>query len=108
MVLLCYSIYIMEYTSANTTTNIGEFHSNNDNETVLTSLQLLPGQSNFSILLDSSLYQTPIYTTVTQQPNVLQTPNQKKGFDSVTTFYLGALTVVGLLIVYRMTIKDRI
>jgi hypothetical protein len=93
----------MDFISANMTNNITSFQPSTD-DTVLASLQILPGQSNYSLLLDSTIYDSPNYDVVRQ--NVAQSCNKKQRFDPVTQFYLGALTVVGLLIVFRMTYKN--
>jgi hypothetical protein len=94
-----------DYTSANMATNFTSFEKkySSDSSNVHTSLQVLPGQSNYSILVDSTLYENPSYTVV-NQINTGSVP-QKKKFDMLTQFYLGALTVVGLLVVYRLTYK---
>lgn len=100
--MLVYIITSMEdYTSANMTDNITQYTAGNDYN-LLTSLHILPGQSNYSVLVDSSLYQTPSYDIVSQASNESY---KKRGYDTVKQFYLGALTVVGLLIVYRLTYK---
>jgi hypothetical protein len=93
----------MDFISANMTNNITSFQPSTD-DTVLASLQILPGQSNYSLLLDSTIYDSPNYDVVRQ--NVAKSCNKKQRFDPVTQFYLGALTVVGLLIVFRMTYKN--
>jgi hypothetical protein len=92
----------IDYSSANLVDNITPFQGNSDRELIQTTLQILPGQSNYSILVDSNMFQTPTHDIIMQN----NTPQPKKQrFDSVTTFYVGALTVVGLLIVYRITYK---
>jgi hypothetical protein len=93
----------MDFISANMTNNVTSFQPSTD-DTVLASLQILPGQSNYSLLLDSTIYDSPNYDVVRQ--NVAKSCNKKQRFDPVTQFYLGALTVVGLLIVFRMTYKN--
>lgn len=96
----------MDFISANMTNNTTSFQPSMD-DTVMTSLQILPGQSNYSMLLDSTIYESPNYEVV--RPNMVPVNTKystKKKFDTVTQFYLGALTVVGLLVVYRMTYKN--
>lgn len=104
----------MDFISANMTNNITPFESSN-HDTVLASLQILPGQTNYSMLLDSTIYDSPNYDVVRPNYDVVS-PNlvpvnkkscgKKQRFDAVTQFYVGALTVVGLLIVFRMTYKN--
>lgn len=89
-----------DYTSANITDNVTEFKNSITNDNIITSLHVLPGQSNYSILLDSMIHKTPSYDIIKQK----SVPDFKaKKYNTVTQFYLGALTVVGLLIVYRLT-----
>jgi hypothetical protein len=96
----------MDFISANMTNNVTSFQPSTD-DTVLASLQILPGQSNYSMLLDSTIYDSPNYDVVNQNVAVnTKSCNKKQRFDPVTQFYLGALTVVGLLIVFRMTYKN--
>ena len=100
--MLVYIILKMEdYTSANLANNVTTYSAGNDYN-LLTSLHILPGQSNYSVLVDSTLYQTPSYDIVGQASNE---SFKKQGYDTVKQFYLGALTVIGLLIVYRLTYK---
>jgi hypothetical protein len=94
----------MDFISANMTNNVTSFEPSANHDTLLASLQVLPGQSNYSMLLDSTIYDSPNYDVVRQ--NVAQSCSKKQRFDPVTQFYLGALTVVGLLIVFRMTYKN--
>uniref|UniRef100_A0A6C0D3Y2 Uncharacterized protein n=1 Tax=viral metagenome TaxID=1070528 RepID=A0A6C0D3Y2_9ZZZZ len=94
----------MDYTSANSTNNIASFQENY-RELFSTSLQQLPGDSNYSVLIDSTIYESPNYDIIKQSTPITDIPKKQK-FDTVTTFYLGALTVVGLLIVYRVAYKN--
>lgn len=96
----------MNFISANMTNNITPFESSTHHDTLLASLQILPGQSNYSMLLDSTIYDSPNYDVVRQNSVNNMKPSQKKPLDVVTQFYVGALTVVGLLIVFRMTYKN--
>jgi len=99
----------MDFISANTTTNITPFESLANNDTILASLQILPGQTNYSMLLDSTIYDSPNYDVISQNSVVnVKSGEKKQKFDTVTQFYLGALTVVGLLIVFRMTYKNNL
>jgi hypothetical protein len=91
-----------DYTSANMADNITQYSDSNDRNKLLTSLQVLPGQSNYSVLVDSSLYAAPSYDVARQSHNE---SDKKQGYDTVKQFYLGALTVIGLLIVYRLTYR---
>ena len=96
----------MDFISANTTNNVTSFEPS-VGDSVMASLQILPGQSNYSMLLDSTIYDSPSYDVVRQNAAASKGDvDKKKHFDSITTFYLGALTVVGLLIVFRMTYKN--
>jgi len=80
-----------------------------NNDTILASLQILPGQTNYSMLLDSTIYDSPNYDVISQNSVVnVKSGEKKQKFDTVTQFYLGALTVVGLLIVFRMTYKNNL
>ena len=91
-----------EYTSANMKDNVTTYSSGNDYN-LLTSLHILPGQSNYSVLVDSSLYNAPSYDIVKQSSNESY---KKQGYDTVKQFYLGALSVVGLFILYKLTYKN--